>query len=287
MTEARAHNCKSSSGKASRKGSCAITVLDSIKSYALDTARAVGFLSRIRMPPSVFAGYEGGLAPAARAMPLAGSLIALPSALLFGLLSFGGVDPLLSALLSLCLQTLLTGALHEDGLSDTADGLGGGTEVQKALDIMKDSRIGTYGGIALIMSFALRAAALAVVARELPPLGAALSLPAAAALSRAALVWHWYRLPAAKRDGVAASAGQPGQGDAISALSAGLIISAILLLPFLEPIECLDILGLAAVSTYAFTRYVSYRIAGHTGDTIGATQQICEIAVFCALAMAL
>jgi len=238
------------------------------------------------MPSAVFADDDGNLARVARAFPLAGALIALPAALLFGLLAAAGVDPLLAALLTLTVQTMISGALHEDGLSDTADGLGGGRDAAKALAIMKDSRIGTYGAIALILSFALRVAALAAIARAMPPVAAALTLPAAYALSRAALVWHWHVLPLARPGGVAAAAGRPHTKPALIALASGLAISALLLWPNLSTIAYLDVLALSAVATLAFTAYVKKRLSGHTGDTIGATQQISEIAIFCALAMA-
>lgn len=234
----------------------------------------------------VFEGDHGNLGRVARAFPLAGILISLPAALMFGVLAAGDVDPLLSALLTLALLTLITGALHEDGLSDSADGLGGGRDRERALSIMKDSRIGTYGAIALVLSFSIRAAALAVIARDLSPLAAALSLPAASAMSRAALVWHWHRLPAAKTDGVAAEAGQPGKGSTTTAVLTGVVLAALLLWPTLPIKAILDTLALAAVSTLAFTAYIRRKLSGHTGDTIGATQQICEIAVLCALAMA-
>lgn len=238
------------------------------------------------MPSRFFDGDDGNLGRVARAFPLAGVLISLPAALLFGLLVAGDVDPLLTALLTLALLTLTTGALHEDGLSDSADGLGGGRDRERALDIMKDSRIGTYGAIALILSFGLRAAALAVIARDLTPLAAALTLPATAAISRAALVWHWFRLPAAKPDGVAAEAGRPDGTTNATALMSGILLAAVFLWSSLPVMVLLDTLALAAVVTFAFTAHVGKRLSGHTGDTIGATQQICEIAALCALAMA-
>ena len=134
----------------------------------------------------------------AGAFPAAGLVIAAPAALLvFVALSFGA-DPLLAALLALSLQTLITGALHEDGLADSADGLGGGRDRDHALDIMKDSRIGTYGVIALVLSFGLRASAVAALARQEAPLTVVLAWIGAAGLSRAAMVWHWHRLPSAR-----------------------------------------------------------------------------------------
>ena len=113
----------------------------------------LAFLSRVPVPSSVFAGDDRNLGRVARAFPAAGFLIALPASLAFGLLLSIHVDPLLAALIALTVQTLTTGALHEDGLSDTADGLGGGRDREQSLAIMKDSRIGTYGAIALVLSF--------------------------------------------------------------------------------------------------------------------------------------
>ena len=130
-----------------------------MREYMRDTARAVAFLSRIPVPTSFFTGYDGKLARVSRAFPFAGLLIALPAAFVFGVLLALHTDPLMAALLALAVQTVMTGALHEDGLSDTADGFGGGKDRERALAIMKDSRIGTYGACALILSFGLRAAA--------------------------------------------------------------------------------------------------------------------------------
>jgi adenosylcobinamide-GDP ribazoletransferase len=259
----------------------------SVMDFPRDVARSVAFLSRIPMPPSLFDGHDGALGAMARAFPLAGLLIALPASALFGLLLGVGADPLMTAMLALAVLTLTTGVLHEDGLSDTADGLGGGKDRERALAIMKDSRIGTYGAVGLILSFGLRAAAMAAVARGLPPLSAAMSLPAVACLSRGAMVWHWYRLPAAKPDGVAASSGRPDFATMQIALLTAMVASALLLLPGLRLFAFVSCLLITAAAAVALTRHVEKRLSGHTGDTIGATQQICEIAAFCALAMCL
>ncbi|MBB4569745.1 adenosylcobinamide-GDP ribazoletransferase [Rhizobium leucaenae] len=256
-----------------------------IQEYTGDTARAVAFLSRIPVPPSFFESYDGKLTRISRTFPLAGLLIALPAAIVFGILLAFHADPLMAALLALAVQTMTTGALHEDGLSDMADGLGGGKDRDRALAIMKDSRIGTYGAVALILSFGLRAAALAAIARGLAPFAAALVLPASAALSRGAMVWHWYILPAAKPDGIAASAGKPDYGAMQGALTIALALSAFLLWPCLRLPAFILYLLITAAAAFLLTRRVRQRLSGHTGDTIGATQQICEIAALCTLAM--
>lgn len=256
-----------------------------MREYMRDTARAVAFLSRIPVPTSFFTGYDGKLARVSRAFPFAGLLIALPAAFVFGVLLALHTDPLMAALLALAVQTVTTGALHEDGLSDTADGLGGGKDRERALAIMKDSRIGTYGACALILSFGLRAAALAAIGRGTLPFDAALALLATAALSRGAMVWHWYALPPAKPDGIAASAGKP-DGDAMQlALIAALGLATLLIWPSLGIPALVLCLLITAAATFLVTRRVRQRLSGHTGDTIGATQQICEIASLCTLAM--
>ena len=252
-----------------------------------DLFRALGFLSRIPVPDRFFSGHDGSMRRASRAFPLAGLLIGLMPALLLSVLLAVDADPLMAALLALAALTLLTGALHEDGLADTADGLGGGRDREHALAIMKDSRIGTYAAVALILSFALRAATLAAIARHAPPLAAGAALLAAAVVSRGLMVWHWSALPPARRTGIAANAGQPQASARTVALVSAAVIAALMLLPSLSLQASLAILALPALAAFGFTRWVEKRLGGHTGDTIGATQQICEITLLCGLVVAL
>ena len=258
-----------------------------IKAYAIDTARAVAFLSRIPMPAFVFAGDDGKLGRTARAFPLAGLLIGIIPAAIFLMMLGLRADRLMSALVAIAALTVVTGALHEDGLADAADGIGGGRDRDHALVIMKDSRIGSYGAIALILSIALRAAALAAIAREASAFEAALAIPAAACLGRAALVWHWHRLPPAKTDGVAASAGKPGEGAMHMALVSGCLLAAFIIWPALGLLPLVCSLLASGISVLAVTLYIRRKLGGHTGDTLGAAEQISEIAALCALAMAL
>lgn len=186
-----------------------------LRDFCDDVARSVAFLSRIHMPQRHFVDYDGRLNRAVRAFPLAGMLIALPAAAVASLLIALQVSSLFTAFVVVAVQALITGCLHEDGLGDTADGFGGGRDREAALVIMKDSRIGSYGAVALILSFGLRVSALASFLPLFTPTGAGLMILGAAALSRAAMVWHWSRLPPARRDGVAASAGETGPGSDI------------------------------------------------------------------------
>ena len=253
-----------------------------------DVARSVAFLSRLPVPQRYFADYDGRLSRAARAFPLAGIVISLPAGIVTALLIALETSSLFTAFVVVAMQALLTGALHEDGLGDTADGLGGGRDRESALTIMKDSRIGTYAAVALILSFGLRVSALAAFLPLLTPLGGAFALVATAALSRAAMVWHWSRLPPARRDGVAVAAGAPEPQAASFALGSGVVLA--LLLFFAAGVPAIGVvLSLAAyaASVRGFGKIAERKLGGHTGDTIGATQQLAEIAILGALALAI
>ncbi|MEI2296967.1 adenosylcobinamide-GDP ribazoletransferase [Ensifer sp. MJa1] len=252
-----------------------------------DVARSIGFLSRIPMPDRHFVGYDGRLSRTVRAFPLAGLLIALPSAAIAAALMALQASSLFSAFVVVTIQALVTGALHEDGLGDTADGFGGGRDREAALTIMKDSRIGTYGAVALILSFGLRVSALASILPLFTPLGAGMVILGAAALSRAAMVWHWAHLPPARSGGVAAAAGEPQPGATRLALAFGLL-AAMLLFYFAKvpPLGLVATLFAWFVVIKGFDRLAARKIGGHTGDTIGATQQLTEIVVLGALALA-
>jgi len=256
-----------------------------VQNLVEETARAISFLSRLPVADRFFAGHDGSLRRTVAAFPLAGFVIALPAALILVILSVSGADPVLVALLVITLQIMLTGALHEDGLSDTADGLGGGRGREKALAIMKDSRIGTYGALALILTVAIRVATVAILIGEMPPLAAGLSWLAAAVLSRTLMVWHWSSLPAARPDGVASAAGKPDPDATRTAFTLGATLTAVLCLSALPVHAALlgAVFGTGIVA--AFTTHVRNRLDGHTGDTIGASQQLCEIAFLLTLAI--
>lgn len=215
------------------------------------------------------------------AIPVIGAAIGLALGLVFMLAQSLGASPLLAAFLTLAASTLLTGALHEDALADTADGFGpSGLDADRRLEIMHDSRIGAYGACALLLSFGIRAAALAEFAG-----GTGLVvLVAANALSRSALAWPLLQLPSARSEGVAAAQGRPGEADAWLALALGGAIGFLFLLgrslwgAILAPVA-------AFAMTVLCTRTMRSAIGGHSGDALGATQQIVEITVLvvCAL----
>lgn len=169
----------------------------------------------------------------------------------------------------LAIQMIITGAMHEDGLADTTDGLWGGWTPERRLEIMKDSSIGTYGVLTLILSVGLRWSALAVLLPQ--GIGAIL---VAACLSRALLPALMAALPNARKAGLSHSVGVPGWNIAALALGFGIATSALLTgTGFLLPSLCavLAVVGLAAVARA--------KIGGQTGDILGAAQQIAEITI--------
>jgi adenosylcobinamide-GDP ribazoletransferase len=160
--------------------------------------------------------------------------------------------------------------LHEDGLADTADGFGGGRDRAAKLAIMRDSRVGAYGVVALIFSIGLRVAALDAIG---DPIHAGLALLGAHAASRGFLGLAMWRLPPAREDGLGATAGRPGRGVALT----GVLLGAAIAVCCLGPSRGIVALVLAEIATVAMAVLARRQIGGYTGDTLGAFQQIGEI----------
>lgn len=201
-----------------------------------------------------------------------------------GLPGFAGA--LVAAVLSTIATVLLTGAFHEDGLADVADGLGGSADRSRALEIMKDSRIGAFGAIALVLALGLKVALLAMLTGQ-GALAAALALVSAHVLSRLAPLFLIRWLPYVG-DENAASKSKP-LADAISsgALMVGMAWSmpaVALLMVSQGALHGLAALGLCALAAWTMARLFLRRLKGFTGDGLGATQQVCEIAIYLALA---
>jgi adenosylcobinamide-GDP ribazoletransferase len=211
--------------------------------------------------------------------PLVGVLVGALGALAFAAATALGLPPLLAALLAIAALVASTGALHEDGLADLADGLGGTSRAQR-LQIMRDPRIGSFGVLALALALAARAGALAALAG---PAEVGAALVAAAALSRALLPAAMLALPQARADGLAAKAGRPHPARVAATVAIALLI-ALLLLPPLT----LVIASAAAALAGAMVAWLALRrLGGITGDVLGAVQQLAEIAfLFGAVGMA-
>ncbi|MBY0351994.1 adenosylcobinamide-GDP ribazoletransferase, partial [Tabrizicola sp.] len=186
-----------------------------------------------------------------------------------------GVTPGVTAVLVLALGAMLTGGLHEDGLSDTADGLFGGWTKARRLEIMKDSRVGSYGVLALVLVVLARWSALTAL---LVFGGHWAALVATGALSRAPMALIMALLPNARGEGLSHATGQPAPGIALAALGLGLAI-AVALTGWTGIAMAAAALGAGAVLSASALR----RIGGQTGDILGASQQLAEVACLAVL----
>jgi adenosylcobinamide-GDP ribazoletransferase len=234
---------------------------------------ATAFFTRLPVNPEP-AG-EWRLADSAWAFPLVGAGIGGAAALALLLAQLIGLPGWPAALLSVLAGIALTGALHEDGLADTADGFCGGRDREEKLAILRDSRQGTYGVLAIVLSVLLRTAALAAIGDVIH---AGLALVAAHAASRAALPAAMIGLTPARHDGLGAMAGTPRAGGAIAAA----LIGSATALAALGPARGAIALCLAGVMVFATVELARRQIGGHTGDVLGAFQQVGEIVILLA-----
>ncbi len=233
-----------------------------------DTLTTLSFFSRL----PVRASGSFDLRRSAGAWPIAGLILALPPVGLLLLLRAAEFPPVVAALLALALYASLTGAMHEDGLADAADGFGGGETREDKLAIMRDSRLGTYGALALLFTLLVKVGALATL--SIFSVHAALALVCAAVLSRSMALWHWNTTLPARRDGMAWSAGRPDWMALLAGLAFGAVAAIVLLFAF--GLAGLLAIVMAAAWAGLFSTLCERQIGGHTGDTIGAAQQVSE-----------
>ncbi len=216
-----------------------------------------------RIPAGRIEGTAPPLASAVWAFPLVGAGVGLIAGVVFLAAGALGLPALAAALLALATGALVTGGLHEDGLADTADGFGGGHTLTRKLEIMRDSRIGSYGVLALIFVLGLTASGMAAS-------GSLLGFVAIGAATRAAMLLPMVVLKPAREDGLGQSA-QTGLGPPVWAalaiaivvcVAAGALVAAFVILA-------------TAIGVTALARR---QIGGQTGDVLGATQKLTECA---------
>jgi adenosylcobinamide-GDP ribazoletransferase len=198
--------------------------------------------------------------------------------------------PLVAAVLSTVASVLLTGGFHEDGLADVADGLGGSPDKARALQIMKDSRVGAFGAMALSLTLLCKVALVALLGSmetELLPLCSALFAAHVVSRSLPLLLIAW--LPYAGDSAVSKSKPLADQINLNSLLTAFLWCFAALALVLYvqEPADLAVACSLSLIALLWMHRLFKRRLQGFTGDCLGATQQVCEIAFYLGLAIAL
>ncbi|SOB99278.1 cobalamin-5'-phosphate synthase [Rhodobacter sp. JA431] len=245
-----------------------------LRARATEALLAVVLLTRLPAPR--LPDPAPRLGEAAWAFPLAGLVLGvLASAVLALALAFG-VPPSVAAGLALGAQVMMTGALHEDGLADCADGFWGGFTRERRLEIMRDSRIGTYGVAALVFSLGLRWQALAFLA-GFSPIVASAALIGLAMSTRVTSVALMATMPTARDNGMGHRA--TGVTPVVLAGAMALGIAG----PLLLGLPLFAIVLAETLAALAVARLAMQRLGGQTGDVLGAAQQCAEILGWCAI----
>ena len=214
-----------------------------------------------RLPAGRITGDAPTIASAIWAFPAIGALLGAIAGMVFALASWLGLPAFASALLALAAGALSTGALHEDGLADTADGFGGGATVTRKLEIMKDSRIGSYGVLALLLTLGLTASGMASA-------GTLALFAAIGAASRTMMLLPMVFLKPAREDGLGRSA--TAEADVRFLAAMGLTLAVTLVT------STLSIFTAMLAAALLVTILARRQIGGQTGDVLGATQKLTE-----------
>lgn len=235
--------------------------------WGLQIRTVIGFFTRLPIPMEAMP-----LSEAAAFFPLAGFVIGALSGLVLYLAFSIYLPPMLCVLLAIGTSILLTGALHEDGLADTADALGARGSLEQRIAILKDSRIGTFGTLALIFSIAFKLAALSDMGNIWRMIA---SLMAAHILARAVLPGIMRKFPLLSSEGMAARAGMPSSRASRLALGIALLLATLLV----GPEQALIGFASAILAAFFMGRVLIHRFGGYNGDILGAVEQIAEIAI--------
>lgn len=247
-----------------------------------DLCFCLRFFTRLPCPLAASRNDTESLANFSRAvrmLPVAGALVGAMAAIAMAAASSCGFPPLLAAPLAICILVVACGAMHEDGLADCADGFFGGATREQKLEIMQDSRVGTFGAVALVLSLYLRAASLTLIAGQSLGLAAAV-LIAAAALSRTVALMPLVLFPPARESGAAVAAGKPERGALATASCLAVLFALAPVVAGADPTRALAGIGLGAGAAYAIAVLAKQQIGGQTGDVAGAAQQLSEIAFY-------
>lgn len=251
---------------------------------------AVQFLTRIPVP--AFTHYEPDwLHQSSRHFPVVGLLVGVLCALVFWLTS-SVFTPLIGAVISTVFGIKLTGAFHEDGLADTCDGLGGGLTRERTLTIMKDSRLGTYGTLGLVSALLIKVTLLAAMPINVAIIALIIGHSASRLLcvSLIALLPYGGEIEHAKAKPMAQQLTR-----AQAMIAGGWLLLGIMVVVSVFPTTIAKVgmekwllaLILALIATDYMRRLLRRRLQGYTGDGLGATQQLSEVAIYAGLAATL
>lgn len=271
--------------QSNQDGTTAPLPLSGWRALLRDCLQMIRFYSRLPTPDLSFEVDKHAMPDfrsAPRMLPFAAGFIAMPAVLALLAGAIAGLPPLVTAAVTVAIATLTTGAMHEDGLTDAFDGLAGGVTPERRLEIMKDSRIGAFGGTALMLALILRVTLLAALIERIGADRVSMLLLGAAALSRSIALLPLVMLPPARPDGFSALVGRPTSQTFVVAMT----ISLLFLGAAAGAGEGLPLwavaLGaaVAAVFTLSMTWWSLRAIHGQTGDIAGACQQLAEIGFY-------
>jgi adenosylcobinamide-GDP ribazoletransferase len=246
-------------------------------SFADELLMGVRFYSRL--PTGNAPHLRPNLERMALTLPLTSIVIGIPPVAVLLILEWAGVPTFFAAVLAVAAMVIVTGAMSEDALADAADGLFGGPTIEQRLEIMKDSRHGTYGVCAITLLLGARIVAVGSVSS---PLEAAAILLTAPLVARSGALWLSHALPAARSGGAAATAGQVSRRGFLLGLGVAAVVSVA------TAGFAVGVLGLAvafsvgAFLAWGWTNLCRRLIGGQTGDLIGALQALLEIAALTA-----
>ena len=245
----------------------------------------LGFFTRLPVPSAASTSKHSlsNFPRAVRMLPVVGGLVGAIAALVMSVASGLGFSPPLAVPFAICALVLFTGAMHEDGLADCADGFFGGATRERKLEIMRDSKIGTFGAVALVLSLYLRAASFALIADKNLGLACAV-LIGAAALSRTEALMPLALLPPARENGIGFAARTPERAALAVAACLAVVFAVAPVLAGAHIARCFAGIAAATGAAYAMVRLARKQIGGQTGDVAGAAQQISEIAYYLAFA---
>lgn len=220
-------------------------------------------------------------------LPVAGAIIGVVPATVLVVCHALGLGPWAGAGFATAALVLVTGGLHEDGLADTADGFGGGATVERRLEIMRDSRVGSFGAIAIALSLMLRIVLVGTLGERLPLIAAAAALIVVASFSRTAGLLVMAMLPSARATGASHSVGRPSLATVVIAGFWAALIGVAAWFGTGLPLSGAALaFALAALAVLGVARLSWRRIGGQTGDVVGSAQQVAEVAALTGLLLA-
>ncbi len=238
--------------------------------YYTDLISAIRFLTRLPFPMTT--PPKRTIMLASWSFPIVGVIVGSFGAFSILLAHLVNIPTVAIALIALLFMAFLTGALHEDGMADIADGFGGGKNRDNKLSIMRDSQIGTFGALTLFAILGLKTIAISALLESESIWMASAAIIATHATARASMVPVAYFLPLASESGLAQSAGKPHQSTVLISISIAVLISLVLL-PILSAITA----TIVSIATTAIIAILAFRqIGGYTGDVLGAVEQSCE-----------